>query len=192
VSTREPRRFSAEGDFVSRLEGPERQRLVPKDDVVKFLGLKGTDSLLDLGAGIGYFSIPASKHAGIVVAIDMEPKMLEVLADRIAENDIANIDLARGDIGALPVADRSFDHIFAAFVYHEVPSPRKFLRECARVLPSGGRLTIVDFQKRETPIGPPVSERIPPEEVISTARERFNFEKRSETEVFYQLKFRKK
>ncbi|MCU0852809.1 MAG: class I SAM-dependent methyltransferase [Thermoplasmata archaeon] len=165
---------------------------MPKDDVVKFLGLKGTDSLLDLGAGIGYFSIPASKHAGIVVAIDMEPKMLEVLADRIAEDRIANIDLARGDIGALPVADGSFDHIFAAFVYHEVPSAAVFVRECARTLRLGGHLTVVEFQKRETPIGPPVEERKTPRDVLRATAKKFKETSRIETDVYYALKLRKR
>lgn len=177
---------------MSRLEGSERRRLIPKDEVVAFLGLTRKDLLLDLGAGIGYFSIPASKRAGSVIALDMEPKMLEVFANRIAKNRLANIELVRGDIGALPMTHASAGHILAAFVYHEVPSPKKFMRECARVLSSGDHLTIVDFQKRETPIGPPVEERKTPREVLRTASEEFEIESRRETDVYYALKLRKR
>jgi ubiquinone/menaquinone biosynthesis C-methylase UbiE len=184
-------RFSAEGDFVSRLEGPERKAALPTDDIVPRLGLKKTDKALDLGAGIGYFSIPMSKQAGSVVSVDIEPKMHEVLSGRIRDFGLDNIDLLRGEITSLPIADGAADQVFAAFVYHEVDDPGLLMRESARVLRKDGVLTVVDFQKRETSVGPPVSERKTPEQVMDTAPVSLRFERRDETDVYYQLRFRR-
>lgn len=186
------RRFSAEGDFVGRLEGPERRRLVPQEEIISLMGLSTQDTVLDLGAGIGYFSILASERAGRVIALDIEPKMLEVLTERIASGRIGNIELLRGDITSIPVAAGSVDHVLAAFVYHEVPDPGKLLRECARVLAADGQLTVVDFQKRETPIGPPVEERKTPSEVVKGASKEFALFSKHEAEVYYALRFDKR
>lgn len=186
------RRFPAEGDFVDRLEGAERRRLIPQDDIIRMLGLSRRDTLVDLGAGIGYFSIPASKRAGTVVAIDMEQKMFGPLKQRIASGKISNIEPVMADITAVPIAAGSVSRILAAFVYHEVDNPETLIQECSRVLSPRGQLMIVDFQKRETPIGPPIEERKTPEEVLREASCDFELVRRLETEVYYALRFRKR
>ena len=48
-------------------------------------------------------------------------------------------------------------------------------------------MTVIDFQKRETPFGPPVEERKRPEDVLRTTGKWFTLVSRFETEVFYQL-----
>jgi len=185
------RRFSAEGDFIERLEGPDRRRLVPTKDIIPRLGITKRDAVIDLGSGIGYFSIPLAKIAGSVLALDLEPKMLAVLSERIRTLKMSNIHMVAADMTSLPIADGSVDHVFAAFVYHEVPRPIRLIEESHRVLQIGGMLTIIDFQKWETPIGPPVSERKTPEQV-ERAASRFLIERsRHETDVYYQLTFAK-
>lgn len=188
---RHTRRFPAEGDFVERLEGAERRKLIPQDDIVRMLRLSRRDTLVDLGAGIGYFSLPASTRAGRVIAIDIEVKMFEALRNRIAVRAIRNIDLIRGDVSSLPLATGSADHILAAFVYHEVQDTAMLLRECARVLALDGHLTVIDFQKRETPLGPPVEERMTPGEVQKAAAAYFEVVDSLETDVYYALRFKK-
>ena len=186
-----PHRFSAEGDFINRLDGPERRKLIPKEDIVARLGIKKRDTVIDLGAGIGYFSIPLAKNAGSVLALDLEPRMLAVLSERIRSMKMSNIHMVRADMTSLPVADGSVDHVFAAFVYHEVPRPTRLLEEIRRALRAGGILTIIDFQKWETPIGPPVSERKTPEQVERAASRLLIELSRHETEAYYQLTFAK-
>ena len=185
-------RFEPAGDFIERLEGKERRGLIPLGDIIPRLGLRSRDVAVDLGAGIGYFTFPMARLAGRVVSVDIEPRMLEVLASRARENGFDNVELVLGEITSLPITASSVDQVFAAFVYHEVESQETLVGECARILRRGGRLTVVDFQKRETTIGPPVSERKPPEHVIRTAGSMLDLSSRHETEVFYQLGFTKR
>jgi ubiquinone/menaquinone biosynthesis C-methylase UbiE len=177
---------------MERLEGAERRSAIPPDLVVSQLGLVPSGRSVDLGAGIGYFSFPLAERASEVVSIDIEPKMLGVIAERASERGVENIRLVRGEITRLPLADASIDHVLGAFVYHEVDDQKSLVAECARVLCPGGRLDIVDFQKRETSMGPPVSVRKTPEHVIRTASKMMRLESRFETEVFYQLGFSKR
>jgi len=185
-------RFEPDGDVTERLEGREREEAIPADEVVRRLGFSSKGLSVDLGAGTGYFSFPLSEFAGEVLSIDIEPKMLEVMTGRISERAIGNIQLVQGEITSVPLADSSADHVLAAFVYHEVASQKRLLAECARVLRPGGRLDVIDFQKRETSFGPPVGERKSPEHVIRTAGKQFRLESRFETDVFYQLGLSKK
>lgn len=182
-------RFEPEGDFVENLEGRERREAIPVEAIVPKLGSSRSGTSVDLGSGIGYFTFPLAEYAAEVVSIDIEPKMLSVIAQRMAERGASNISPVRGEITSIPLADSSVDHVLAAFVYHEVDSQRKLLGECARIIRPGGRLDVIDFQKRETAFGPPVSERKPPGHVIRTASKLFDLGSRSETDVFYQLGF---
>lgn len=155
------------------------------------MGLGAEDTLVDLGSGVGFFSIPISRRVGRVISIDLEPKMHEVLASRVRSDALDNIDLLRAEITEIPLADASVDHVLAAFVYHEVDSPSDLMSEGARVLRERGLLTVIDFQKKDTPIGPPVSERKTPEEVIRSAQKHMAMRARYDSDVFYQLEFRR-
>jgi len=183
----EEHRFSAEGDFIERLEGSERRESIPIESVLPRLGLGRDDVAADLGAGIGYFTFPVAREVREVIAIDMEPKMLEILSKRSREREVDNVRVLRGEITELPLVDSSVDHVLAAFIYHEVDSQERLVGECARVLRRHGSLTVIDFQKRDTPFGPPVKERKTPKEVLRTSRKWFTLVSRFETEIFYLL-----
>ena len=185
------RRFSASGDFIERLEGRERREAIPRDDIIPRLGLSRIDIVVDLGSGIGYFTFAMAETASEIVAIDIEPKMLEVLSSRIETNRTANVSPVRGEMTDLPLADSSADFVLAAFVFHEVSDHSGLLMECARVLKASGHLVVIDFQKHDTPIGPPVSERKTPEHVLKKAKPWFRLDSRYETDVFYLLRLAK-
>lgn len=185
------RRFSAEGDFLERLEGPERMASIPRDEILPRMGLSRTQTLVDLGAGSGYFSLPIAEKVRRVISIDLESKMLEILNQRIRLARIPNIELVRAEITRIPIADDSVDHVLAAFVYHEVGRPARLMFESSRVLKPGGVLTVLDFQKKETQIGPPVSERKTPTQVVRSAPDEMQLQSMNNADVYYQLEFKK-
>jgi len=186
------RRFSAEGDFLDRLEGPERMAAIPRDEILPRMVLSRTQTVVDLGAGSGYFSLPIAERVRRVISVDLEPKMLGVLAQRIRLSGILNIDLLRAEITHIPVKDDSADHVLAAFVYHEVDRPTRLMFESSRVLRPGGILTVLDFQKKETAIGPPVSERKTPTQAIRSAPDELHLHSMHEADVYYQIELVKK
>ena len=191
-SSGKPHRFDSSGAYTERLEGERRRRSIPPEPVVERMQLTNDGVVLDLGAGIGYFSFPIAERAKEVIAVDIEPKMLSVLSQRIASSANSKIATIRGDISSLPLEDGAVDHVLAAFVYHEVPDQSEFLEEAARVLSLKGKLTVVDFQKRFTGEGPPIWVKKSPEHVGRTASKWFTEVSRFETKVFYQLSFVKR
>jgi ubiquinone/menaquinone biosynthesis C-methylase UbiE len=64
----------------------ERRTLLPVEAVVQHLELVPEDVVADLGAGSGYFTIPMAKQVkGPVYAVDIEPKMLALLKERVRQ-----------------------------------------------------------------------------------------------------------
>jgi demethylmenaquinone methyltransferase/2-methoxy-6-polyprenyl-1,4-benzoquinol methylase len=94
--------------------------------------------LLDFGAGTGAANdIFGARH---VVALDPAPQML-------ARNDAAYRVVGVGE--ALPFTDRTFDAVFAAYVFRNLDSVAASLDEIHRVLRPGGRAGIVDLARPE-------------------------------------------
>ncbi len=184
-------RFEASDDFAEHLEGERRREMIPVEAVLPRLSLRPDDTVLDLGAGVGYFAFPIARECGSVIAVDIEPKMLALLRKRVTDRGHDNVSLLRGEITSLPVASGSVSHIFASFVYHEVDSQQRLVTECHRVLKPSGILTVIDFQKRFSMDGPPVWVRKKPGHVLSAGRGMFSLEDRFETKAYYQLRLRR-
>lgn len=146
-----------------RLDSPERRKLLPPDETLYNAGLSKNDIFVDIGCGIGYFSIPASKIVGSkgkVYSLDTSIEMLEELKKRIIENKIENI---------VPILTKDYDFKFdseigtfalMSNVLHEVDDKLLFLKETNRILKTEGKLCIIEWQKKDTEKGPPIKDRL--------------------------------
>lgn len=147
-----------------QLDDPERRRILPARELLEQMGIKHGDTVLDFGAGIGYFSIPALELVGAsgkVVAIDLSKRILKELRKRAGERP--NLIIAQGrDLGTYTA-----DIILLVTVLHEVDDPKRFLEACFKHLNPSGRIFVIDWQKKETPHGPPMGHRLAKDEVLS-------------------------
>lgn len=149
-----------------KLDNPERRKALPPEQILGLLKLKGTDSVLDLGAGAGYFTIPAAQLTKAkVYALDVENRMLEVLRERVDAEGLKNVELVEGAIEEIPLQDGLADHVIASFVLHEVEPLSKGLQEIHRMLKPGGSCLCLEWEKKETPQGPPLHHRIHSDEM---------------------------
>lgn len=97
----------------------------------------------DLGCGTGQFSAVVAPYVAKVTAVDGSAAMLAAARTRLA--DLANVEIRRGTLEALPIDDAQVDVAVLALVLHHVPDPGRVLIEAARVLAPGGRLLLVDM-----------------------------------------------
>jgi len=158
--------------YAAHLESAERAAWQKPDQVVAALGLKPGQTACDVGAGPGYFTLRLARTVGAdgrVFAVDVEPRLLSLLAARLAAAGLANVTpvLARPDDPLLPRA--ACDVVLIVDTYHHFPDGPAYLRGLRRVVTPGGRIVNIDFHKRETPVGPPLAHRIAREDFLRDA-----------------------
>ena len=139
-------------EYAKVLEDPSRDEWQKPHDVVMALNLKPTDTIADIGAGTGYFSRRFAMHAGKVYAVDIDQKLLDT-AGKGAPANLTTV-LAASDDPRL--ADASVDIIFFCDVLHHIENRAAYYPKLAKALKPGGRVVVIEFYKKETPIGPPL------------------------------------
>ncbi|NMB77384.1 MAG: class I SAM-dependent methyltransferase [Myxococcales bacterium] len=159
------RRFSPEK--IEKLEGEQRWRFQPAEPLVEWAAARRPSRVLDVGVGVGYFSIPLSQRlsAAHVIGLDVEPRMLDALSERLRREGLAGrIALLQAAADGGPgwdLAPGSIDLILAVNLLHELDEPGEFARRGAAALAPGGALLIVDWSPAApAEQGPPQEHRI--------------------------------
>ncbi len=145
----------------------EREKRLPPELVLQAAGTEPGATVLDVGAGTGYWTLPLSKLVGPegrVMAVDVEPLMVDDLRRLVQERGLTNVEVVQSDELHIPLEDGIADVALLGFVLHEPPDPVAFLQEVARLLKPGGRVAILEWQKWETEVGPPIEHRISTDE----------------------------
>jgi len=159
--------------YIASMEEPGRAAWQRPDEVVSALGLGKGQTACDIGSGPGYFSLRLARAVapgGRVYAVDVEAGMLEALRQRIEAAGVVNITPVLSLPGDPLLGEGLCDVALIVNTYHHFPDPPAYLARLQRSLRQGGRIVNIDFEKRETPHGPPLARRIAREDFIAQAR----------------------
>ena len=162
------RRFNA--THAHRLDDPARNEWQRPDVVLAALGITQTSLVCDVGAGTGYFALRLAKLAAQVYAVDVEPQLLSLLRDRVASAGLHNVTPVLGLPHDPMIPAAACDLVLVVNVFHHVPEKAAYLRRLQAALRPGGRLAIIDFHKRELPVGPPVDHKFAREDCLEQLR----------------------
>lgn len=104
-------------------------------------------SVLDFGCGPGFFTLTAADLVGDngkVIAVDLQQGMLDILESKLSGTDIGNrVVLHKCKADSIDL-DEKFDFIYAIYVVHETPDPKKTFQEMYNMLEQGGKLLSID------------------------------------------------
>jgi len=158
--------------YIAKLTGPDREAWQRPDEVVAALGVEVGQTVADIGAGPGYFTLRLARAVGTrgrVFAVEVAVDLIRRLWRRIDEAGLGNVTplLARDADSLLPPA--SCDRILVVDTFHHFPDGVAYLRRLAGALKPGGILANVDFHRRETPVGPPLEHRVAREDFLAAA-----------------------
>lgn len=135
------------------------------DEVIKFLGDLDGESVADIGAGTGYFAFRLALKADKVIALDIDPNMIQLMnaindasperiqykfETRLAKENDANLE------------EDEVDNIIIINTIAFIENRKKYLQDLKKGLKKGGKLMIVDFKMKRLAIdGPAMSNRVP-------------------------------
>ena len=150
---------------MARLDSPERRSMLPPERVLAEFSLERGETLLDVGAGIGFFSFPAAGivgPTGRIIAIDSSAEMEAELRRRVALSGLANLETKVSGEYDFGVNDEAADLALLCTVLHEVAEPVRLLRETFRSLKAGGRIGIAEWLPSHVGHGPHPGARLEP------------------------------
>ena len=155
--------------YIGALEDPKRDAYQKPHESVHALGLKAGEVIADIGAGSGYFTFHLARHVGEtgkVYAVDVSADMILHINRRIRETKANNVVsvLAEPDDPLLP--DQSVNRFFVCNVWHHVENQMKYLSLMKKMLKPSGEIVMIDFHKKDLPVGPPLHMKIAREDLI--------------------------
>ncbi len=151
-------------DHYRVLDSEWRRKAFPAEDVVEFALSTGVKrrAAADVGAGTGYLTVPLARAFRKVYAIEASPKMAEILRKRIEEEKLENVEVI---LSERPPEIGDFDLAVFSSVLHEMERPEEYLRWAGRAF-----ILVAEWKKEPTPFGPPLHERLSPEDILRLAK----------------------
>jgi ubiquinone/menaquinone biosynthesis C-methylase UbiE len=146
--------------------------------VLTDVGVTPGMDVIDLCSGDGWFTLPLSRIAHSIIAIDIDAALLEAAKVRIAERGGApNCTFVEADAYDIATVVRQpVDHVFLANAFHGVPDKPRLARAVRDVLKPGGLFAIVSWYARPReqtivlgePRGPATELRMTPDQTITS------------------------
>ncbi len=123
--------------------------------------------VVEFGCGYGTFTLPAAQHtAGTVLALDIEPDLIESLRQKAALLKLSNLQAVVRDFVGTGTGLAAGTQVHA-MIYNllHIEQPVELLKEAYRVLQPGGTLSVIHWRSDvPTPRGPSLTIRPTPEQ----------------------------
>ena len=151
-----PVMIAAGADWLNR---PEREQTEMPDRLLDALQIEPGMTVADVGAGIGYFSWRIAGRVGPegrVLAVEIQPEMLERLGAEMKKRDIGNVRSILGTPLDPNLPAQSVDLALMVGVYHEFRHPEAMVAKIRRSLKDDGRMVLVEYRGEDptVPIRP--------------------------------------
>ncbi|MCL5788330.1 MAG: class I SAM-dependent methyltransferase [Candidatus Marsarchaeota archaeon] len=149
-------------EFYKMLLSEERRQWQDPEHILGLLELKPREAVADLACGPGFFSVPAALKVGgggFLYCVDRDSEALKICAERLRLAGVSNYRVINTRLEELSLPPSTLDVALLANSLHDLEDPVLSLRRIRHSLKPAGRLGVVDWVKKQTPVGPPLDIR---------------------------------
>jgi len=153
-------------EWIQNLDRPERIAGLKIDEVLAVLKLKPGDNVADIGAGTGAFSLPFAKTvapSGKVYAVDIDPGLLDYIAQKGKKENVANIQTVKGEFSDPKLPNHDVDLAFFHDVLHHIQNRQAYLKALGTYIKPTGRIALIEMNRDD----PKTPHRNSPEMLVS-------------------------
>jgi cyclopropane fatty-acyl-phospholipid synthase-like methyltransferase len=154
--------------YIAMLEDPARDAYQKPHEVITALDLKAGEVIADIGSGAGYFTLRLAADVGDggrVYGVDIDPEMVRHLSRRVRDAALRNVHVLLADSDD-PLLPEPVDRFLIVDTWHHIGDQAKYLALMRKLLKPGGQIVMIDFQKKDLPLGPPVAMKVAREDLI--------------------------
>lgn len=122
------------------------------DEIIEHLNIKEGITVGDIGCGGGFFTYEFSKRVGdegIVYAIDVDRKSLELLTDSLKNEGNKNVKTIIATQDGIDLPEESVDLFFLRNVFHHLQEPVEYFEHLKKSLKEDGKIAIIDHKNRK-------------------------------------------
>ena len=102
-------------------------------------------------------------------------EMLKDLRKRVKDNE--KVHLLQSEVTSIPLRSSSLSLVLSVNVYHEIDNIPGFVDELYRVLEERGSAVVIDWNKRDAEVGPPIAHRVEESSCIESMKRVFEHER---------------
>lgn len=132
------------------LESGRRLESLEIEEVVGAIGLRTGETVADIGAGTGIFSVPLARAvgaSGTVYSVEVDAGFLPLIEAKAREGGVSNIRTVLGEFGDPKLPVRDVDVAFFHDVLHHIEQRAAYIQALAAYMPAGSRIVVVDYDK---------------------------------------------
>jgi ubiquinone/menaquinone biosynthesis C-methylase UbiE len=145
-----------------RYDEQQRRKIQNPEQILQNIGIREGMSFVDLGCNDGFFTIPAAQiigNTGRVYGLDINQQAIDSLKNKLQIINYKNYQLKCAKAEEMAFSDGIADIVFLGTVLHDFMDPLKVLSNAKKLLKNKGILVNLDWQKKDTKLGPPLEIR---------------------------------
>ncbi len=154
---------------------PRLEQSYDPQSLIALVPIHTDQTVADVGSGPGWLSIPLGKYlyGGKLYAVDIQERMLEMVAERAASFRMYNIETVLSKESSIPLDDEILDGLVLSGTLNEATRAKSLFKECARLLRKAGWMAVVEWlpSSNEQDFGPPAKQRLSMEAVVEMGAE---------------------